>query len=352
MQFTKKFLCLGLWLVGVPAVAQTPLSLPPPFVEDAKIMDLMEKNRVPALGLGLIEANQVRQIKVFGESKKGVPAHTETLFGVASLTKPVLATIALLLVELGELSLDEPLHPYWVDPDIAEDERHKLLTPRLILSHRTGFPNWRSSEADAKLRFQFDPGTAYQYSGEGFQYLSKALEKKTGKALDLLAKELLFEPLEMRKSYLRWSKKIDSSQFAVGHLADGRVVPIRYRTQIDAAGGLMCTVGDYARFASYLMQGKILLPKTFEEMSNPNHMMKNGSFMGLSWEVMPDLGDDELALIHTGYNEGMRSLVILLPVSQRGILIFSNGEELLEIWAYLIAGHFGEIGKEIIRRGG
>lgn len=68
------------------------------------------------------------------------------------------------------------------DPDIADNPYVKKLTTRIILSHQTGFPNWRGNNADGKLTFEFEPGTKYQYSGEGYEYLRKALEKKFKKS--------------------------------------------------------------------------------------------------------------------------------------------------------------------------
>ena len=151
---------------------------------------------MPVLGLGIIEDGKLKQIKVFGEIGKGQAAPYNTIFNVASLTKPVTAIVALKLVSLGKWNLDEPVYKYWTDPDIAHDPRNKKLTTRIILSHQTGFPNWRWLSDSKKLNFQFDPGTQYQYSGEGFEYLKKALEKKFHKSLPQLANELIFQPLK------------------------------------------------------------------------------------------------------------------------------------------------------------
>jgi len=91
--------------------------------------------------------------------------------------------VALKLVSLGKWDLDEPINKYWTDPDVADDPRSKKLTTRYILSHQSGFPNWRYSNKSNKLNFQFEPGAKYQYSGEGLEYLRKALENKFNKSL-------------------------------------------------------------------------------------------------------------------------------------------------------------------------
>jgi len=148
------------------------------FSNEAGIEDWIKQKKVPVLGIGLIEGHQLKQIRIYGELTKGVSAPYNTIFNVASLTKPVNAMVALKLVSQGKLSLDEPLYKYWTDPDIASDPRNKKITARLILSHQTGFANWRWMNGGKKLKFEFDRGTRYQYSGEGLEYLRIALEKK------------------------------------------------------------------------------------------------------------------------------------------------------------------------------
>ena len=143
------------------------------FDNDTEIEKWLKEKKVPTLGIGIIENGKLQQIKVSGEITKGISAPYNTIFNVASLTKPVTAIVALKLVSLGKWDLEEPLYKYWTDPDIANDPRNKKLTTKIILSHQTGFPNWRWMNKDKKLNFQFEPGTKYQYSGEGMEYLRK-----------------------------------------------------------------------------------------------------------------------------------------------------------------------------------
>ncbi|MFY0484064.1 serine hydrolase domain-containing protein, partial [Flavobacterium sp. PLA-1-15] len=194
----------------------------PPFENDKQIEEFLKQHNIPTLGLGIINNEKLQEIKVFGEIKKGVTAPYNTLFNVASLTKPITAMVALQLISLGKWKLDEPLYHYYTDPDIAQDHRNKKLTTRLILSHQTGFPNWRWMNEPKKLRFEFDPGTKYQYSGEGFEYLRKALENKFKKPLNQLANELIFQPLKMDDTNYIWDKNTDASRFAIGYDKDAK----------------------------------------------------------------------------------------------------------------------------------
>lgn len=103
---------------------------------NASIARLLQENHVPAAGIGIIRNRRLQQIQVFGELRKGQPAPYDTVFNVASLTKPIVSMLTLRLVTAGEWQLDEPLANYWVDPDVAADPRHRLLTTRHVLSHQ------------------------------------------------------------------------------------------------------------------------------------------------------------------------------------------------------------------------
>ncbi|WP_415206732.1 serine hydrolase domain-containing protein [Rudaea sp.] len=125
---------------------------------------------VPSVAVAYIGNGKVAWTSVYGEQSPGVPATGQTLYNVASLTKPVSAEVILRLASAGKLSLDEPMSAYWIDPDLKDEPWSKLLTPRLCLSHQTGFANWRY-QTDGKLKFQWQPGTRTGYSGEGCQIL-------------------------------------------------------------------------------------------------------------------------------------------------------------------------------------
>src|SRR5262249_421878 len=96
------------------------------------------KNRIPALGIGYIADGKIQQVTVYGKNEQGDPNPDNTIFNVASLTKPITTLVVLKLVDAGRWSLDEPIYKYWTDPDVEDDPRSRKLTTRHILSHRTG----------------------------------------------------------------------------------------------------------------------------------------------------------------------------------------------------------------------
>lgn len=317
------------------------------FNNDHEIENWLKESKIPTLGLGIIEDGALKQIKVFGDIKKGSPAPYNTYFNVASLTKPITAMVVLRLISLGKWKLDEPLDAYWTDPDIANDSRHKKLTTRLILSHQTGFPNWRWMNADKKLNFQFEPGTQYQYSGEGFEYLRKALEKKFKKTLDQLAQELIFQPLQMNDTNYIWDKNTDESRFAIGYNEKGNPYPTEKNTTANAADDLHTTIGDYGKFMVSLMKGKNLKPEVFQEMIKKQVKTKENKYFGLGLEIY-DLGEGEYALSHGGADQGTRCIAFMLPKSGKGLLIFTNADNGYKVYEKLVLQYLGEEGRRIV----
>lgn len=316
------------------------------FDNDVEIEKWLKENNVPTLGLGIINAGKLQQIKVFGELKKGIAAPYNTIFNVASLTKPITAMVTLKLVSLGKWNLDEPLYKYWTDPDIVNDPKTKKITTRYILSHQTGFPNWRWDNPDKKLNFQFEPGTKYQYSGEGFEYLRKALEKKFNKTLDQLAKELIFDPLQMNDTNYIWDKKTDESRFAIGYDSKGNAYEIEKRKTANAADDLLTTIEDFGKFLVSVMNGDGLSEKVFDDMLTNQVEMKTGEYYGLGL-VIYDLGNGEIALSHGGSDQGVQTIFFLLPKTKQGILIFTNVDDGYKIYEKLLFHYLGDNGKKI-----
>jgi CubicO group peptidase (beta-lactamase class C family)/gamma-glutamylcyclotransferase (GGCT)/AIG2-like uncharacterized protein YtfP len=318
----------------------------PVFDNDVEIEKWLKENKVPTLGLGVIENGKLQQVKVFGEISKGISAPYNTIFNVASLTKTVTAMVALKLVSLGQWNLDEPICKYWTDPDIASDPRNKKLTTRLILSHQTGFPNWRWMNSDKKLNFQFDPGTKYQYSGEGMEYLRKALEKKFNKSLQELANKLIFQPLKMNDTRYVWDKNVDTTRLAIGYDKDRKAYETVKNKTPNAADDLLTTIEDYGNFLVSVMNGDGLTKKVFEEMTTSQVASTKGKHFGLGFEIY-DLGNGEYALSHGGSDNGVQTIVFIFPKTKQGLLIFTNSDTGVSVYETLLKHYLGDNGQKI-----
>lgn len=335
----KRLALLVLTLAALDAAAQSP----------AQIQTLLKEKKVPAVGIAVIRDGKLREVRVHGELQAGSPAPYDTIFNVASLSKPVVTMLTLKLVAAGKWSLDEPLAKYWVDPDVAADPRHKLLTTRHVLAHQTGFKNWRFQEESKKLTFHADPGTKHQYSGEGFEYLRRALEKKFGQSLIQLTKTHVLDPLGMRDTQQAWDAKTDESRFARWHDAEGKHAYPDHRTDLNAADDLLTTIEDYGRFAAWVMNGAGLPEPLFADMIHPHAPLRENLAMGLGWEVHTNFPNGEYALIHSGSDEGVKSLVILFPKSKQGLVIFTNGDNGFHLYMPLVM-ELLDLGGELMKR--
>ena len=263
----------------------------------------------------------------------------DTVFEAASMTKPVCAYIVLRLVDRGVLKLDTPLYTYLPYEDIAYDDRYKLITARMVLTHRTGFPNWRSGKLDIK----FTPGTQFNYSGEGFVYLGKVVEKLTGKKLVQLCQEEVFEPLEIEHASLVWTEEI-AKLTATGHggtspMAKGRP------SQPNMAASLHVDAKNYAKFLIAYVQGKGLAAATAKDMLRSQGAIPddpNSSFgLGVGIGQTPQ----GTHFGHGGRNTGFTSLSVMYKDLGIGYVFLVNNDDASKVEnilnAYLITGKSG-----------
>ena len=315
-----------------------------------KVKSLMTEYNVPAVGVGIIEDNEIK-VTVFGELKQGLPAPENTIFSVASLTKPVFTMFVLKLVEEGELHLNEPLSKYWVDPEIKNHPYSRKLNTRHILSHQSGFSNWRRQNKDGKLAFNFEPGTGYQYSGEGFEYLRIALESKFKRPITEMIDAYLFSPIKMKASRLHWDEEMEGAPFAFWHDANGRLMePSQPQIRnIGAASSLITTVEDFCKLSQYTMKKANSSDSLYHEMSSIIALIKADYGKGLGWEVVKNLPDDEYALTHTGWNPGVKTMALLLPKSKRGLIVFTNGNNGYKIYNSLVQDIF-DVGPLVLKK--
>jgi len=298
---------------GAPTVQAVSLELP----LREFLPEMLDFYRVPAVAVAILDRGKPDFVEVFGRDAHGNPASDATLFRVASLTKPITTMTVLRLEERKLWNLDTPLSEYWTDPDITGDARHMELTTRLALQHRTGLPNWRNG----RLAFLTDPDEEWSYSGEGFEYMRRAMENKLGKNLEELARENVFSPAGMMHTSYVWKDSIEP-RYAGEFYRIGEMLNYSRRTEPNAAAGLVTTIGDYTRFAEWVMNGA-LTSRTFREMTKTRRGPPFGFTQGLGWIVGRDKSG-HIILNHGGSQIGIRTQIILLPQSGRGLVVLTN----------------------------
>ncbi len=299
---------------------------------DEVLKTLMFEKNVPALGIGIIEDGVLRQVKVYGELKRNTPAPYNAIFNVASLSKPISTLLILRLVSNGDWDLDEPLFHYWVDPDVIDDPLHIKLTTRHVLTHQTGFDNWRRMHESKKLTFNSEPGTKVKYSGEGFEYLRHAIENKFDKPFEELVYSIVFMPYGMNDSRLLWDENMHKSRYAEEHNKEGEPYDLLKRTKdACASDDVLTTIEDYCLFGVNVMNGSGLTEEVYEDMLRLQAIAKTNEGFGLGWYIKQNFYKGEFALMHTGSDAGVAAKVILLPESGRGIVMLTNGDNGFDI---------------------
>lgn len=306
---------------------------------------LVNKHNINTAGVAVIKNHKVIWQNQFGQQSPGVPASADTLFNVASLTKTITAETILRLVAKGKLSLDEPVARYWIDPDLKDNTKLQQLTPRMLLSHTSGFMNWRYFSNDAKLTFVHPPGTTFGYSGEGYEYLAKYAERKMGVAFEKLVQTTLFEPLGMNDAFIgvhnenftRIAKPRDKHGKFYGYYCHPSGY-CRHEGSYSAAANLVITVSDYAKFLISSMDGAGLNLK----LKQDRNTMQGVQFVrseidcadaseiqcpttlgyGLGWS-MSQLQNDKL-IGHRGTNWTVVSLAYYYQGSGDGLIVFFN----------------------------
>src|SRR6185295_15686609 len=166
------------------------------------------------------------------------------------------------LVDAGKIDLDAPLSKY-LPGDYIEDPRQSAITARRVLSHTSGLPNWRPPGQPLKIHFA--PGERFSYSGEGFVYLQKAVERVTGQTLGALMKRLVFDPLRMTSSSYLWEDRYEKTK-ARGHDSAGVPRAMRRPAEAFSAASLHTTSLDYGRFLAAVLDGAGLKKTTAAEM--------------------------------------------------------------------------------------
>jgi len=292
---------------------------------DKELPVLLDKAKIPGISFALIESGEIVYNSVFGfkNTRKPSKADENTIFEAASLTKPVAAWITLKLVDQGKLELDKPLYNYLEYTPIKHDVRYKSITARMVLTHSSGFPNWRRQNKDNLLDIKFTPGSKFSYSGEGYVYLQAVLESITGKNLEDLAQELVFKPFGMTHSSLLLTELEDA---ALGH--NRHVQPRQKMTyeEPNAAYSLHSNAGDYARFLIAMTSGRGLSAQSAALLTTTQIAVKD-SFPTIRWCAGMGLENDsdDSFLWHWGDNKNFKCFAMISKNSRNGFVYFTNG---------------------------
>jgi CubicO group peptidase (beta-lactamase class C family) len=232
----------------------------------------MAQTHANGLAIAVIDHGRVVSVEAFGRrNAQGDPLTVDTVMYGASITKAVFGYLVMQLADEGKVDLDLPIAAMLPRPipdygnldaygnwrDLAGDDRWKAITPRMAMTHSTGFANFAFLEPDGKLRIHFDPGTHFSYSGEGIMLLQFGLERGLGLNVGAELQRRFFGPLGMTRTSLIWRPDF-AGNLADGWNGDGKVEPHAERSKVRVAGSMDTTITDLAAFAAYMVRGENL----------------------------------------------------------------------------------------------
>jgi CubicO group peptidase (beta-lactamase class C family) len=372
-------LSCSVWILPTEIVAAT---IPDGAAIDAEVSRVMAHTQANGMALAVIDHGKVTYVQSYGiRNAKREPLTKDTVMYGASLTKTVFAYTAMQLVDQGKLNLDipimadldRPLPSYGPDPvfpdkygpykDLADDPRWEKITPRMCLTHSTGFSNFWFIEPDQKLHIHFDPGTQFSYSGEGFILLQFAIEHgraAQGLGLDVgdLAKTN-FERLGMLRTSLTWRNGQDPN-VADGWNDQGQPMPHDKRSKVRAAGSMNTTINDLSKFAAALVRGDGLSASSRAEITKQQMHITTAHQFPLFQLALPvtaqrkDLytglgvitfdGPQGHGFFKGGHDGQTANSMVCIEAGQRCALILSNDVRSETGFAELIRFVLGETG--------
>jgi len=360
-------------------VAQT---IPSGPAIDAEVSKIMTHTHAKGMAVAVIDHGKVGYVQAYGiRNAKGDPLATDTVMYGASLTKTVFAYTVLQLVDQGKLNLDtpikddldKPLPSYDPDPvspdkygpykDLADDPRWERITPRMCLTHSTGFSNFWFIEPDQKLHIHFEPGTHFSYSGEGLILLQFVIEhgrKAQGLGLDVGdLTQASFNRLGMTRTSLIWHNGQDPN-VADGWNDQGQPQPHEKRSKVRAAGSMNTTISDLSKFTAALVSGEGLSATSSAEMTKPQlHItvahqfplfqpdlpvseQRKDLYAGLGVVVFD--GPQGHGFYKGGHDGQTANTMVCIKPSQRCVLILSNDVRAEAGFAQLVGFILGDTG--------
>lgn len=318
---------------------------------------LMEEFVVPGLSLALVKDGKLLWRQGFGvkDNHSKEPVDNDTVFEAASVSKTVFAYAVMKLCEKGILDLDTPLTRYAPDPFLEGDPRLQIITPRRVLSHTSGFQDFRSRKEPLKIHFT--PGGKFLYSGEAYYYLQSVMTHLTGHVdpndcaqyeaglkvcgtdIDPYLKQNLLAPFGMTSSGYIWNDTWEKHAARPHDVAGKPSVKGRPRApdvaRYAACGGLHTTPTEYAKFLIEIVDPREsdafrLNRKSLQEMLRPQVKLAEGETIdgadswALGWAVQQRKTGN--VIVHSGGQAGFRSLTMASVERKSGFIILTNGD--------------------------
>lgn len=270
-----------------------------------------------------------------GTEPDGTPLEPDDVVRVGSISKTVLATLVVALVEDGEVELDEPLSTYLPNTPVGA-----AVTVRQLLSHRSGIANYTDSQAFLALAYGdreqtftpndvfgfvgdedelFEPGTEFSYSNTNYILLGQLVESVSGQSINDELDEEIADPLGLDTMHFDdGTADVVEGYTASGNLSTGDSSYRSVATAAWAAGALISSTEDLGSFLDALLMGDIVAEQYVDEMwpTDENENYGFGLFPG-----------DQFGVGHNGSIDGFNSLMQLDPGTGDMLVVVVNNDQ-------------------------
>lgn len=328
--------------------------------EGRRLEDRMRELHTPGVAIAVVRAGKLDWAEGYGVvSPGGELVDADTLFQAGSVSKPVAAVTALVMVQDGALSLDAPINTILQSWTLAENSftQASPVTLRRLLSHSAGTtvhgfsgyavgaplptaPQILDGATPANspaVRVDQPVGVSYRYSGGGYTIAQLAMIDAAGTPFPTIARTTLFAPLGMSRSTYDQPLVAGTPNVALGHDEAGRPIPGGFHIYPEmAAAGLWSNATDLARFVIEVQnaahgQGKVLSQETARQMLTP----QTGGW-GLGFKVSGE--GRALSFFHDGSNAGYKATLVGHPETGDGAVILTNGDQGYQLGQEILRG--------------
>lgn len=296
----------------------------------------IQRQRIPGISIAVMKEGRVIKAEGYGLAnvELNVPAKPETVFKIGSVSKQLLATGIMLLMQEGKLSLDDKISKFLE----GTPDTWKEITVRHLLTHTSGIVREAPGfdplkiQTDAEviktaypLPLRFAPGEKYEYCNVGYFSLAEIIRKVSGKPWGDYLNERLFTPLEMNSTRTTTTKEIVLNRAAGYEWNKDKLQNAAEFTALRPSGAFLSTVLDLAKWDAALYTDKILKPATLSQMWTPVTLNSGTTHpYGFGWELS-SVGSHKL-VHHGGSLPGFRAQISRFVDDKLSVVVLTNGD--------------------------
>lgn len=329
---------LSLLTPSVPAQELAPPNLQQEL--DSAVPKILKDSGVPSASIAVVIHGQLAFTVAYGDARlvPAVPAEPRLRYGIGSISKQFIAASVLMLVEEGTLTLDDLVSKFL--PDLT---RAREVTLRELLSHTAGYRDdlpqsfvtkWMQKPVTpqyildnwAKKPLDFDPGTRFEYSNTDYIILGLIIEKVSGMKLAGFLQKRIFTPLDMKTATClstQTPSNLDVEGYGQRALGSARVAPQQGPGWLFAAGELIMTAGDLAKWNISLMNQSLLTPASYKEMEQEGRL-KNGICFPYGLGLRLSTRGTHRELYHAGDISGFYGEDTMFPDDKAAVVVLTN----------------------------